>query len=62
MGGYELLAEAIILQAVRDYRSADSNGAKAHIIRFFRSDWFKVLTDLDCEVLIERLKKECKKR
>lgn len=58
---YENLANAIIMQAVKDYRHTKNNGAKAHIIRFFRSDWFKVLTDLDCEVLIAKLKGEDEK-
>jgi len=55
---YRRLADAIIMQAVRDYRVARSNGAKSHIIRFFRSKWFGVLTDLDGEMIVERLKNE----
>lgn len=55
---YRRLADAIIIQAVRDYRVARSNGAKSHIIRFFRSKWFSVLTDIDGEMIVERLKNE----
>ena len=66
---YENLANAIVLQATEDYRKAlrtlslyphdrKANGEKQSITRFFRSGWFKVLTDLDPEALIERLNKE----
>ena len=58
---YEKLANAIIMQAVRDYRrSTDKN--KAVIEKFFRSGWFTVLTRLDGEMLIERLRKEGKRK
>ena len=56
--GYRRLADAIILQAVRDYRVARSNGVKSHIIRFFKSKWFTMLSDLDGETLIKSLKNE----
>ena len=55
---YEKLAQAIILQAVRDYRNSCNNQTRCSIERFFRSDWFMVLTNLDGEMLIKRLKKE----
>jgi len=55
---YRMLADAITMQAVREEIGPRSNGAKTHIIRFFRSKWFGVLTDLDGEMLIERLKNE----
>ena len=66
---YENLANAIILQAVEDYRKVlrtlslyphdrDTRSEKQSVTRFFRSDWFKVLTNLDPETLIERLNKE----
>lgn len=66
---YEELANAVVLQAVKDYRKTlltllanpDDHNAhirKQHIKRFFRSRWFTVLTDLDSESLIERLDKE----
>ena len=54
---YEELANAIIIQAVKDYRQSGSRQRGA-IVRFFRSDWFKVLTNLDPEHLIAKLKKE----
>jgi len=55
---YENLANAIVLQAVKDYRLTDDEAELAEIERFFRSDWFGVLTDVDPEYLIRNLRKE----
>lgn len=55
---YELLANAIILQAVKDYRHTYSYQRKAEINRFFHSEWFRVLTRLDGEMIIKRLENE----
>ena len=55
---YENLANAIILQAVNDYRNTNSLGKQADIERFFRSRWFSILTSIDPEFLITKLKKE----
>ncbi len=55
---YENLARAIIVQAVRDYRNSCSYQTRCSIERFFRSEWFMVLTNLDGETLIKRLRKE----
>ena len=49
MNPYENLANAIVLQAVKDYRLTDDEAELAEIERFFRSDWFGVLTDVDPE-------------
>ena len=66
---YERLANAIVLQAVSDYRSALKK-IKAHpknreaisealeIEKFFRSGWYSILTDVDGEYLIRRLQDE----
>ncbi len=65
----EVLANAIILQAVKDYRDAKkklrkrskNEGAKLMIEdceRFFRSDWFGALTGVDGEMLLKRLQEE----
>ena len=66
---YERLANAIVLQAVSDYRVA-LNKIKAHpknreaisealeIEKFFRSGWYSILTDVDGEYLIRRLQDE----
>lgn len=63
ISGYENLANAIIIQAAEDYRRAlesDNRGTLREIERFFRSDWFIVLTDLNPELLLKRLKQEAK--
>ena len=66
---YEDLANAIILQAVKDYRTARKK-AKYHpknkeaklmiedCERFFRSDWFAALTSVDGQMLLRKLKEE----
>ena len=58
MGPYEELANAIVLQAVKDYRLQDDDQELASIERFFRSDWFGVLTNINPEILITKLRKE----
>ena len=59
---HEELANAIIKQAVEEYRKlwfADKeNNTKQSIIRFFRSEWFSILTTLDPQWLIEKLEDE----
>ena len=66
---YENLANAIVLQAVKDYRDAlkrlkkkpGNQAAMSDAMeceRFFRSGWFQTLTSLDGEVLIEKLHRE----
>ena len=66
---YNNLANAIILQAVKDYRKAlrtlsmNPNNRSAQyerrrIEQFFRSSWFGVLTSIDPEMLITKLKAE----
>ena len=66
---YERLANAIVLQAVADYRVALKK-IKAHpknreaisealeIEKFFRSGWYSQLTDVDGEYLIRKTR-EC---
>lgn len=58
MDPYENLAQAIILQAVKDYRLTDDEQELAEIERFFRSGWFGVLSKVDPEYLIKKLRKE----
>ena len=66
---YENLANAIVEQAVKDYRQARAKLAKdAEDVmalkmrrgteRFFRSAWFGQLTTLDGELLLEKLEEE----
>lgn len=69
MKQYEELANAIILQAVRDYRSAlksikkygknkDAENTKCECESFFRSGWYRTLTQVDGEMLISALRAE----
>ena len=69
MNPYKELANAIIVQAVKDYRDAverlhytpDDKSAlcdKRSIERFFRSEWFSILSDLNGELLLKKLKEE----
>ena len=61
MDPYEKLANAIIIQAVKDYRIAlRCHGQKRKYEQFFRSEWFSILTSLDGELLMERIKEEYK--
>lgn len=66
---YERLVNAIILQAVSDYRrnlkklkknpqNRDVMNNALQIEKFFRSPWYQVLTIVDGEFLIEKLRKE----
>ena len=63
---YENLANAIIVQAATDYRKAlrqlrrNPNYAsaaytKGEVERFFRSQWFQMLTNADPEFLLEHI-------
>lgn len=63
LGGdpYEDLANAIVLQAVSDYRLAKKSRNEHRInelLKFFRSQWFGVLTKIDPEYLILKLDEE----
>ena len=55
---YQRLAEAIIVQAVKDYRRSRNHQSQNSIESFFRSDWFATLSRLDGEILINKLRKE----
>ena len=69
---YEALANAIVLRAVDDYRLALKKVKKnpsnrealdeaLRVERFFKSHWYQVLTSVDGEYLINRLRKEVSK-
>lgn len=60
MDPYENLANAIIMQAVKDYRNTTSLSEINSIERFFRSDLFSALTSVDPKFLIKRLREERK--
>lgn len=66
---WENLANAIILQAVKDYREARKKHKKrpknedaklmiADYETFFCSDWFAALTNIDGETLLRKLQEE----
>lgn len=66
---YQALANAIVEQAVRDYRSArralktnpgdaKTLDALCEIERFFRSSWYTKLTTMDGRWLMEKLEEE----
>ena len=68
---YKEIASAIILQAVKDYRTATRKYRKGkdidkhqatidEIENFIRSEWFGVLTDIEPEMLLGKLKEERK--
>ena len=65
--GLEDLSNAIVLQAVKDYRSAlsgcsvngrDSKSVIVECERFFQSEWFNSLTKIDCNYLMKNIRKE----
>ena len=55
---YEELANAIIIQAVKDYRRTQSPQVRNEIKRFFKSKWFSMLTNVDGDMLIKKLERE----
>lgn len=69
MDGYQALANAIVEQAVIDYRRArrkltkDPKHETAQVTvkgieRFIRSSWYSMLTNVDPDALMDRLNKE----
>ena len=51
---YAELAAAIVEQALRDFQKDEKY--RAEVIRFIKSDWFKSLSHLDSERLVNLLK------
>lgn len=69
MTPYNELANAIVMQAVKDYRKAlktlkrhpRNNPAQATVLEvetFFHSNWFQTLTSVDGSMLISKLRRE----
>lgn len=58
--GYIALWKAVILQAVQDYRKRPE--MRAEITRFFRSNYFESLTNVDGECIVSRLRSEVKNK
>lgn len=72
MTSYENLINAMIIQAVKDYRKAkkylkkhpDSIELKRTLIeveQFLLSDWFVTLTDVDGSVILQKIKSEARR-
>jgi hypothetical protein len=67
---YENLANAIIIQACKDYRKAYKRYLRRYrstdkpdeelveLENFFRSDWYNTLTSIDGEYIMARIRKE----
>lgn len=58
--GYEALANAIVLQAVKDYRKAIRHFdlfTMGQIRYFFHSQWFQMLTSIDGDRLIKDIER-----
>ena len=69
MNPFEELANAVVIQAAKDYtkalktlrkypRDKDAGSVKNDCERFFRSSWYKTLTSVDGEFLMRTLQKE----
>ena len=69
LGPYEALGNAVVLQAVKDYREAVhklsrgkkntiANSTKQECERFFKSPYFNIFTELDGKALLSQLEKE----
>ena len=67
---YEEIANAIVIQACNDYKKSykqslrrsgivgEADEELAELEEFFRSEWYKKLTDVDGEYLMERIRNE----
>lgn len=66
---YEELANAIVLQAFKDYRKAlfklvqepeewKHRSSKKKLERFFHSKWYRTLTELNPEILMQEAKRQ----
>ena len=66
MDPYERLANAIIIQAIKDYRSlpgtAETKLEKQEIIDWLLHGYFSSITDLDPVAVVEQLQKEDRKK
>lgn len=69
MNPFEELANAIVIQAAKDYRAAlktlkkyprdaEAKHTKNDCERFFRSSWYNTLTSVDGELLMRKLRME----
>ena len=69
MDFYTELANAIVIQAAKDYRKAlktlkrypryePAKAMVAEVEEFFRSDWYRTLTSVDAEMLMRKIRRE----
>ena len=69
MDFYTELANAIVIQAVKDYRNAlktlkrypryePAKAVVAEVEEFFRSDWYRTLTSVDADMLMTKIRRE----
>ena len=67
MSGWEELANAIIIQAIYDYRKALRNTNRAHyskyhsiddLERFFFGEWFALLSKCDPHYIVKEIRQE----
>ena len=69
MENFKNLANAIVIQAVKDYRKilkmcirypddAEWHREKEDLEQFFKSKWYSILTELDGEWLIEKIRED----
>ena len=58
--GYIALWKAVILQAVQDYRKRPE--MRAEVTRFFHSEYFRNMTNVDGECIVSRLRSEIKSK
>ena len=69
MDFYTNLSNAIIIQAVKDYRNAlktlkrypryePAKKVVAEVEEFFRSEWYRTLTSVDADMLMRKIRRE----
>ena len=69
MDFYTDLANAIIIQAAKDYRKAlktlkrypryePAKKVVAEVEEFFRSEWYRTLTSVDADMLMRKIRRE----
>ena len=69
MDFYTELANAIVIQATKDYRKAlktlkrypryePAKAVVAEVEEFFRSEWYRTLTSVDADMLMTKIRRE----
>ena len=69
MDFYTELANAIVIQAAKDYRNAlktlkrypryePAKKVVAEVEEFFRSEWYRTLTSVDADMLMTKIRRE----